>query len=517
MNAGRKGRRSIYRAMPRLSAAGLGMSAVSAAATAQPIRFADPVRYTDTGRAGYLVSADLDRDANVDVVVTGGGAINIYFNDGTGQLHPETTIPYRSIWNLAAADMDADQHVDLVWFDQREDRTYVLSVWYNAGDGHSGEVVETAFPGFENVPAVIWDLTSDGLEDVVFSAEPTSVDAFINQGNRTFALKRLFEYDLPDYELYAFVPGDFDDDGDADIAATFQYIHIYNYQDKTVIDTNVSLLLNDRQIPFRLGPEISLPWSENDVIARSMVAGDLDGDSDLDAIVAGSPGNDPGPDEFALLENTGGRLSLADTYRASAGWPREIALADIDTDGRLDLVYVTGDIQGAYVVRNEGDFNFLGMSPFPTGMLGSSMSVADLDGNGQFDLMHSGSSGFAVLMNQTSLRGPRLAVSTLVRGHVGTFLVENAEPGETVHFLYSTHGVGRTRGRQELGGITRDLRSPMVPFATARVGPDGTAVLQRRIPDNATLGPVTFQAVIRRGPLGRDSVKSTFKTVLIED
>lgn len=513
---GRRQRRGrIPCAMPGLSAAGLGVSAVGVVANAQTIRFGDPVRYTDTGRAGYLVSADFDRDANVDVVVTGGSAIHIYFNNGSGQLHPETAIPFRSIWNLAAADMDGDQHVDLVWFDRREDRTYVLSVWYNAGDGRSGEIVETAFPGFQNVPAVVWDLTSDGLEDVVFSAEPATVDAFINQGDRTFALTRLFEYDLPDYELRTFVPGDFDDDGDVDLTATFQYI--YYYRDKTVKGTNVSLLLNDREIPFRLGPEISLPWNDNDVVAWSMAAGDLDGDGDLDAVVAGSPGNDPGPDEFALLENVGGALSLADTYRASEGWPRGIALADINTDGRLDLVYVTDAIQGAYVVRNEGDFNFVGMSPFPTGMHGSSMSVADLDGDGQFDLMHAGSLGFAVLMNETSLRGPRLTTSTLRRGQIATFLVENAEPGESVHFLYSARGVGRTRGRQELGGITLDLRFPVISFATTRAGPGGTAVLQRRVPANAALGPVTFQAVIRRGPMGRDSVKSTFRTVLVED
>lgn len=501
-------------AVGRLTAVGAS-AAATAGAFAQTIRFDEPVRYDETGRSGYLVSGDFDRDAQTDIVVTGNGAINIYFNNGAGQFHAETAIAYRSIWNLAAADMDADRDLDIVWFDRREDRTYVLSVWYNSGDGRTGELVETPFPGFENVPMVVWDLNSDGLNDVIFGAEPGTVDALINQSNRTFALTRVFEYDLPDYTLSSFVPGDFDGDGDSDIAATFQYIYSYRY--KSVKGTNVLLLMNDRQVPFRLGSEISLPWEQNDVVAWSMVAGDLDGDGDLDAIVAGSPGNDPGPDEFVVLENSGQALSMASTYRASEGWPEEAALADIDTDGRLDFVFATGTIRGVYVLRNLGDLEFAGTTPFASGIHGSSMNVAELNGDGQFDLVHAGSDGFAVLMNRTAIRGPRLEVSRLVRDQIATFVVRDAVPGERVSLLYSLGGIGRTRGRQLLGGMTLDLRQPVMEFATARADSDGSAVVRVRIPSNAPLGPVAFQAAIRRGPGGTESVKTPFANVLVED
>ncbi|MCC6908464.1 MAG: VCBS repeat-containing protein [Phycisphaerales bacterium] len=490
-------------------------AAATAGALAQQIRFGEPVLYDDTGRSGYLASGDFDRDAHMDMVVTGGGAINIYFNDGVGQLHAETAIAYRSIWNLAAADMDGDRDLDVVWFDRREDRTYVLSVWYNAGDGRAGETIETPFPGFENVPMVVWDLNADGLNDVVFGAEPATVDAFINGGDRTFALTRIFEYDLPDYTLSSFVPGDFDDDGDADIAATFQYIYDYRY--KSVKGTNVSLLMNDRTVPFRLGPEISLPWEQNDVVAWAMAGGDLDGDGDLDAVLAGSPGNDPGPDEFVVLENTEGALYPADTYRLSEGWPESVDLADVDTDGRLDVVFATGTIRGVYVLRNLGGLEFAGMSPFPSGIYGSSMNVAELNGDGQFDLVQAGTEGFAVLVNETAIHGPRLDVSRLVRGQVATFTVREAAPGERVTLLYSLGGAGRTRGRQFLGGITLDLRQPITECATATAGSDGSVIVRRRIPANAPLEPIVFQAVIRRGPGGADSVKTPFASVLVED
>jgi len=504
----------------KLSALALGTTAVSTSAGAQIIRFDEPVVFTETGRANFLVSADLDRDAHVDVIVTGGGAVNVYFNDGAGGLGPEMRIPYqRSIANLAASDLDGDQHVDLIWFEELEDRTHVLSVWYNGGDGRSGEVVHTPMGEFTRTPAVVWDLTGDGLDDIIYSAAPATVDAFINQGDRTFALTRLFEYDLPDYTLGAFVPGDFDNDGDVDIAATFQYIYYYRY--KTVKGTNVSILMNDRQTPFRLGPEIPLPWSTNDVVAQAMTAGDLDGDGDVDVVVAGSPGNDPGPNEFVILENEAARLFIAHTHRSSEGWPQALALADIDTDGRLDVVFATTTVRGVYVLRNTGGFEFEGVSPFPTTILGSIWSsmlgIADLDGNGQFDLMHGGSTGFAVLFNRTNLRGPRLTTSTLVRGHAATFVVHGARPGESVHYLSSGTGVGRTRGQQVLGGMTLDLRAPIVHFATARADSQGVALLRRRIPANAALGPVSLQAVIRRGPNGVGSVKTPFRTVLVQD
>lgn len=70
----------------KLSALALGTTAVSTSAGAQIIRFDEPVVFTETGRANFLVSADLDRDAHVDVIVTGGGAVNVYFNDGAGGL-----------------------------------------------------------------------------------------------------------------------------------------------------------------------------------------------------------------------------------------------------------------------------------------------------------------------------------------------------------------------------------------------------------------------------------------------
>lgn len=501
--------------MARITAIGAGAATATSGALGQPIRFDGPLHYSDTGGTGNVLTGDFDRDAHTDVVVTGGGAINIYFNDGAGGLLPETAIPYLSLWYLAAADMDEDADIDIVWIDRREDQTYVVSIWYNAGDGRSGEVVQTALSNFKRIPVQIWDVDSDDRNDVLFSAGPASVDVMLNKGNRIFTEARLFEYDLPEYTLSAMVAGDFDGDGDADIAATFQYIYYVYY--KEVKGTNVSLLMNDRAIPFRLGPELILPWATNSVLAWSMSTGDLDGDGDLDVVTAGSPTRESGPDEFAVLENTGGAFSLATMYRASEGWPEETALVDIDTDGRLDLVFATGVVKGIYVVRNLGGFQFSGMAPFPSRISGSTMSVADVDGDGQFDLLHGGRQGFAVLTNRTPLDGPRLEVSRLVRGQNATFAVHNARAGERVHLLYSVEGIGRTRGQAPLGGMTLDLRPQVLELATIRADQTGSAVFRTRIPADAPLGPAAFQAVIRRGRGGFGSVKSPFRTVLVEE
>ncbi len=500
----------------RLSALTLGSTAMGAAAAAQVIRFSEPVLYTETGGAGQLLTADLDSDAHVDVIVTGGNAVNVLFNDGAGGLAAETRISYeRSLSHLRASDLDGDLHVDLVWFERLDDGTRALSVWYNSGDGRSGELQRVPVSEYSGVPAAIWDVNGDGLDDVLFSAGGRSLDALVNQGDRTFVPLQIFEYHVSRYSLQTFVPGDFDGDGDADVAAMFQYFYSNRYT--YVKGTVVSLLINDRALPFRLGSEVGLEWTDDDIAGCASVTGDFDGDGDLDVMISGRPLRGLTPSAFVSLENLGGRFALIETYRAADGAPNAVSVADINTDGRLDVAFATDAIRGVYVRQNLGGFSFGGMSPFPTSIRGALLSTADLDGDGQFDLVQAGSGGIAVLFNETDLVGPRLGISELRRDQVATFLVEGARPDETVYFLHSPEGVGRSRGRQELGGLVVDLSPPTILMASARANENGVAICRRRIPANARLGPVTFQAVIRRGPGGVHSVKTPFRTVLLQD
>lgn len=104
--------------------------------------------------------------------------------------------------------------------------------------------------------------------------------------------------------------------------------------------------------------------------------------------------------------------------------------------------------------------------------------------------------------------GLQLAVSPLVRGQAADLTADHAAAGELVHFLSSFAGTGSGHCPGALGGLCLDLLAPIQILGRASVNGAGTAILTGTVPVSAPLVDVYFQAVIRRGPGGADSVKS---------
>lgn len=110
---------------------------------------------------------------------------------------------------------------------------------------------------------------------------------------------------------------------------------------------------------------------------------------------------------------------------------------------------------------------------------------------------------------------PRLSHTDLQRGQVATFSVSRVQSGETVYFLYSMNGVGEGRSIPGLGGLRLDLLDSVGLIGSARADANGSARLSLMIPRQAPPVPIALQAVIRRGPAGRDSVKSNTRSTFI--
>ena len=110
---------------------------------------------------------------------------------------------------------------------------------------------------------------------------------------------------------------------------------------------------------------------------------------------------------------------------------------------------------------------------------------------------------------------PRLAQTPLHRGQEAQFSVTGAEPGEKVHFLYSTAGTGEGPCPPQLGGLCLDLLKPVTLLGSAITDGAGVANLRRTVPSDTPLIDVSTQAVIRRGPGGADSVKTNTITAPI--
>lgn len=133
---------------------------------------------------------------------------------------------------------------------------------------------------------------------------------------------------------------------------------------------------------------------------------DIDGDGDLDAFIATYSG------ATSFFRNTGGtsepvfeNLGVAFGIPA-VGISAKVSFADIDGDGDSDLALGSG-FSGVQLLRNTGSRTFANFSAIPGG-LGVAASgnytdpeLADIDGDGDIDLLVSDESGLTKLFRNT--------------------------------------------------------------------------------------------------------------------
>jgi hypothetical protein len=325
-------------------------------------------------------TADLDGDGDLDVIATGSFSGNRkmawFENDGQGDFGTEQLLSTTT--SLAdAGDIDGDGDIDLLSYEGIDDWV----VWRENldGQGNFGPAQNIVF--LDGADPKLSDIDGDGDLDILALRSTAFINAdrilwYENtDGLGNFGPEQIVtdDIDLPN----AFYPADLDGDGDLDVLASSSGgLDEVKWYENT-----------DGQGAF--GPEQLITNTLNSV--RSLSAADVDGDGDLDAVFASLI-----EDKVGWIENEDGSGSFGAINNLSIEVDGAISVfvADVDDDGDADIVY------GSSVDNKIGWFeNLDGIGSFPGERLitidaniSGTVSSADLDGDGDMDVLISSSS-----------------------------------------------------------------------------------------------------------------------------
>jgi hypothetical protein len=313
------------------------------------------------------------------------------------------------------ADMDADGDLDIVV--GKPDGSF--EYYQNTGSATAPVFLGSAsLSGLTSaltyVTPRLVDLDEDGDLDIVAGEGLGSFVAFVNTGS---AVAPAFSGPLPLGGLTGVItrpnPGiaDLDGDGDLDVMAG-NYIGTLAYYENVGGGVLVPGLTT-----------AALPYGVDSGYGLDITFGDLDADGDLDMIAGDSVG------EIIYYPNTGtpiapafaGSSTFTNLTLSTTETPAYPALGDIDGDGDLDVISGYGGI-GFYTFLNTGsatssafaagafqnDLYAFGVEAFD-----GTLTLGDLDGDGDLDAIIGDSGGYIVYQQNTGTPlAPAFAVTT---------------------------------------------------------------------------------------------------------
>jgi hypothetical protein len=418
-----------------------------------------------SGLRGHEVNwGDYDGDGDLDLAILGFDAggnrfTRLYRNDAGTFVHDTNAVMLGLTEGpFVFGDYDRDGDLDIAF-----------GGWSGGGtgnrihrnDGAGGfTLLDAGLRGMKGADGAWFDYDNDGDLDLLLAGEsydPPQGDyahIYRNAGGDQFPLG----VSLPGMYLGAVSAGDYDRDGDYDVAITGRTV-------------GTKVFRNDGGGTF-----VPLPAAFPAILNSVVAWGDYDNDGDLDLFVSGGDGN---PLEGDLYRNDGGGVftdmnaGIPNVRLGDADW------GDYDNDGDLDLLLVGSDVAFnalAFVYENQaGTFVNAGLAL--QGVMNQSTGAwGDYDNDGDLDI---------VLAGQTVNNG-----TAVVKIYRNDSTVANTPPTAPAGLTASWSGNNLTLqwnassdAQTPPAGLTYNLRIGTTPGGQDVMAPmSNTATGFRRVP-----------------------------------
>lgn len=297
----------------------------------------------------WLAAGDLNGDGRLDIAIGSfQNRIDVLYQDPQGNLSTPTTLSTAASGAIAIADMNGDGRLDLLGFGVNTTSGTTIDTYYQNSDGTLSAPAQYQTPFISWAPS-IGDVTGDGLPDILLSSGSTAwSDDFVT---------------LPQNPDHSFGPaiysggsglgggalaiGDTNGDGRNDVVSSVFL--------KNSGSNNIDVFTQDASRLLHAAATYSVVQGPS-----SFHLADFDGDGRMDIAMA----SDGYAQVGVYMQGIDGKFTNQQLYNMplNNGWPaiaygpQAIAVGDINSDGKPDIVVANADVGLAVLYNSLGTY-----------------------------------------------------------------------------------------------------------------------------------------------------------------